>query len=86
MLRALAGGGLVEVRLEEGCFHLDAGAGEGPVYGDGPAPREPDALLVLGTDTCTAVARGEVSVTDAVRDGRITVTGDGPVAKALREA
>ncbi|GGT21685.1 winged helix-turn-helix transcriptional regulator [Streptomyces chromofuscus] len=85
LLRALDGEGLVEVRLEEGHFHLYVGAEEGPVYGDGPAPREPDAVLVLGADTCAAVARGEVSVTDAVRDGRITVTGDGAVAKALRE-
>ncbi|WP_171116886.1 MULTISPECIES: helix-turn-helix domain-containing protein [unclassified Streptomyces] len=86
LLRALEGEGLVEVRLEEGDFHLYAGAEEGPVYGDGPAPGEPDAVLVLDTATCAAVGRGEVSVIDAVRDGRITVTGDGTVAKALREA
>ncbi|MGW1541450.1 winged helix-turn-helix transcriptional regulator [Streptomyces sp. NPDC002309] len=82
----LEGEGLVEVRLEEGDFHLWVGAEEGAVYGDGPAPGEPDAVLVLGTDTCTALARGEVGVAEAVRDGRITVTGDGTLAKALREA
>ncbi|MGP4092471.1 winged helix-turn-helix transcriptional regulator [Streptomyces sp. KR55] len=86
LLRALDGEGLVEVRLEEGDFHVYAGAVDGPVYGDGPAPAEPDVRLVLDTDTCTAVARGELSVADAVRDGRITVTGDGTLAKALREA
>ncbi|MCX5359810.1 helix-turn-helix transcriptional regulator [Streptomyces sp. NBC_00124] len=90
MLRALRdrgeGEGLVEVRLEEGHFHLHVGAEDGPVYGDGPAPGEPDARLVLDTTTCTAISRGEVSVTDAVRDGRIEVTGDGALAKALREA
>ncbi|MFD7433093.1 winged helix-turn-helix transcriptional regulator [Streptomyces sp. NPDC059861] len=86
LLRALEGEGLVEVRLEEGDFHLYVGAEEGAVYGDGPAPGEPDALLVLGTDTCTAVARGEVGVAEAVRDGRITVSGDSTLAKALREA
>ncbi|WP_409468668.1 winged helix-turn-helix transcriptional regulator [Streptomyces sp. HC307] len=86
LLRALEGEGLVEVRLEEGDFHVYAGAVDGPVYGDGPAPAEPDVRLVLDTDTCAAVGRGELSVTEAVRDGRITVTGDGTLAKALREA
>ncbi|GCB44865.1 helix-turn-helix domain-containing protein [Streptomyces sp. NL15-2K] len=86
LLRALEGEGLVEVRLEEGDFHLYLGAEEGPVYGDGPAPGEPDARLVLDTATCTAVGRGELSVVDAVRGGRIEVTGEGALAKALREA
>ncbi|MFF9160242.1 winged helix-turn-helix transcriptional regulator [Streptomyces longwoodensis] len=86
LLRALEGQGLVEVRLEEGAFHLHVGAEDGPVYGDGPAPAEPDARLVLDTATCTAVARGEVGVPDAVRTGRIEVTGEGALVKALREA
>ncbi|CCK26458.1 transcriptional regulator [Streptomyces davaonensis JCM 4913] len=85
LLRVLEGEGLVEVRLEEGEFHLYVGTEDGPVYGDGPAPTEPDARLALDTDTCTAVARGELSVPDAVRAGRITVTGDGTLAKTLRE-
>lgn len=83
LTRALDGEGLVEVRLEEGDFHLYAGAEDGPVYGDGPAPREPDVRLVLDSGTCEAVARGELSVADAVRGGRIEVTGEGTLAKAL---
>ncbi|MER6407157.1 helix-turn-helix domain-containing protein [Streptomyces viridosporus] len=86
LLRALEGEGLVEVLLEEGTFHLRVGAGDGPVYGDGPAPRDPDARLVLDTGTCTAIGRGESTVAAAVRAGRIEVTGDGTLAKALREA
>jgi DNA-binding HxlR family transcriptional regulator len=87
LLRALEGEGegVVEVRLEEGDFHVRAGAVEGPVYGDGPAPGEPDVRLVLDAGTCAAVGRGEVSVAEAVRDGRVEVTGEGPLAKALRE-
>ncbi|MEU0075430.1 winged helix-turn-helix transcriptional regulator [Streptomyces sp. NPDC006332] len=85
LLRAIEGEGVVEVRLEEGEFHLLLGAEDGPVYGDGPAPGEPDARLVLDTATCTAVARGELSVTEAVREGRVAVTGDGTLAKALRD-
>ncbi|WP_030614666.1 winged helix-turn-helix transcriptional regulator [Streptomyces fulvoviolaceus] len=86
LLRALEGEGLVEVRLEEGDFHLYVGAEDGPVYGDGAAPAEPDARLVLDAETCGAVGRGELSVPDAVRSGRIEVTGEGALAKALREA
>ncbi|MFJ6657146.1 winged helix-turn-helix transcriptional regulator [Streptomyces sp. NPDC091377] len=85
LLGALEGEGLVEVRLEEGDFHLHVGRDEEAVYGDGPAPAEPDARLLLSAATCTAVARGETTLADAVREGRITVTGDGTLAKALRE-
>ncbi|MEV5340851.1 winged helix-turn-helix transcriptional regulator [Streptomyces sp. NPDC052676] len=85
LLRALEGeAGVVEVRLEEGEFHLYVGADDGPVYGDGPAPGEPDARLAMDVATCTALGRGELTLADAVRDGRVTVTGDGTVAKALR--
>ncbi|MFI1422709.1 winged helix-turn-helix transcriptional regulator [Streptomyces sp. NPDC020731] len=86
LLRALEGEGLVEVHLEEGRFHLHVGAGDGPVYGDGPAPGEPDALLSLDTATCTVISRGELTLADAVRAGRAEVTGEGTLAKALREA
>ncbi|MEU6103415.1 winged helix-turn-helix transcriptional regulator [Streptomyces flaveolus] len=90
LLRALraagAAEGIVEVRLEEGDFHLNAGADEGPVYGDGPAPGEPDARLTLDAGTCAALSRGELDLRDAVRDGRVEVAGEGTAAKALREA
>lgn len=89
LLRALEGEGLVEVRLEEGVFHVYAGRdgdGGGAMYGYGAAPVEPDAVLELDTLTGTAIARGQLSVADAVRDGRIAVTGEGTLAKVLREA
>ncbi|WP_405883717.1 winged helix-turn-helix transcriptional regulator [Streptomyces sp. NBC_01384] len=87
LLRGLAGQegeGLVEVRLDEGEFHVWLGALDGPVYGDGPAPQEPDVRLRLDTETSTAVSRGTSTVLDAVRDGRIEVTGEGTLAKMLR--
>ncbi|MEU2062615.1 winged helix-turn-helix transcriptional regulator [Streptomyces sp. NPDC013455] len=86
LLRALEGEGVVEVRLEEGEFHVNVGADGGPVYGDGPAPGVADAHLVMDAATCEALARGASDLPEAVRDGRVTVTGDGAVAKALREA
>ncbi|MGW3989162.1 winged helix-turn-helix transcriptional regulator [Streptomyces sp. NPDC004830] len=85
LLRLLDGEGLVEVHLEEGLFHLYAGSAQGPVCGDGPAPVEPDARLVLDTATCTALSRGELALADAVRAGRVEVGGEGALAKALRE-
>ncbi|MFJ9833889.1 winged helix-turn-helix transcriptional regulator [Streptomyces sp. NPDC101169] len=85
LLRALDGEGVVEVRLDEGEFHLNVGAGDGPAYGDGPAHGAVDARLVLDSATCAAVSRGDLAPADAVRAGRITVTGDGTLAKALRE-
>lgn len=90
LLRALreagAAEGIVEVHLDEGDFHLYADeAEEGPVYGDGPAPGGSDALLALDAGTCVALSRGELALRDAVRDGRVEVTGDGTAAKALRE-
>ncbi|GHI02618.1 transcriptional regulator [Streptomyces cellostaticus] len=86
LLRALDGEGAVEVHLEEGDFHLRVGAEDGPVYGDGPAPGEADARLEMDAETCAAVARGASTLPQAVRAGRVTVTGDGMLAKALREA
>ncbi len=85
LLRALDGEGVVEVTLEEGEFHLHVGAEGGPVYGDGPAPGEPDARLAMDAETCESLARGESGLRDAVRNGRVTVSGDGTLAKALRE-
>ncbi|MGV9992326.1 winged helix-turn-helix transcriptional regulator [Streptomyces sp. NPDC003374] len=83
LLRGLDGEGVLEVRLAEGVFHLRLGAQEGPVYGDGPAPGEPDARMLLDSATCEAVARGELSPAEAVRGGRAEVTGEGALAKTL---
>ncbi|MYR03492.1 hypothetical protein GTX23_34140 [Streptomyces sp. SID6139] len=93
----------MEVRLEEGDFHVRAG-GEpvdaapvdaapadaapvyaAPVYGDGPAPTPADARLTLPTPVSEAVARGTLPLLEALRAGQVTVEGEGPVAKALRE-
>ncbi|WP_328446657.1 helix-turn-helix transcriptional regulator [Streptomyces sp. NBC_00386] len=83
---ARAGEGLVEVRLDEGLFHVWLGAGEGPLYGDGPAPREPDARLAPDARACEAMNRGALTLLDALRERSVDVTGDGPLAEALRRA
>ncbi|MFE0105883.1 winged helix-turn-helix transcriptional regulator [Streptomyces sp. NPDC059009] len=92
LLRHLAGlgvPGVAEVRLDEGQFHVRVG--ETPVgdaagdtgYGDGPAPTDPDVRLALSAETCAEVSRGAVTLAEGVRDGRIEVTGEGRLAKAL---
>ncbi|MEH0637197.1 helix-turn-helix domain-containing protein [Streptomyces bottropensis] len=88
LLRALEGGsaGLVEVRLEEGEFHVRVGAGEGPVYGEGGAPGEADVRLSLDARTCGVLGRGELGLREAVRRGLVEVTGEGALAKELRDA
>ncbi|MGW0905718.1 winged helix-turn-helix transcriptional regulator [Streptomyces sp. NPDC002853] len=86
LLRVLAGPGVegvVQVRLDEGEFHVRVGDAAGS-YGDGPAPEAPDALLTLDAETCVAVGRGALTVAEGVRAGRIEVSGEGVLAKALR--
>ncbi|MEV7086466.1 helix-turn-helix domain-containing protein [Streptomyces sp. NPDC093085] len=98
LLRAVSGpyeatggtAGTVEVRLDEGVFHLRLGDDGGtapdgarPAYGDGPAA-SPDARLTLDSDTCRALSTGTLTVPDGVRAGRIEVTGETTLAKALR--
>ncbi|MFI7322462.1 winged helix-turn-helix transcriptional regulator [Streptomyces venezuelae] len=84
-LTALDAEGLLEVRLDEGVFHVRAGASD-EGYGEGEAPEEPDARVALDAATCAAVARGELTLGEGVRDGRIELSGDGVLAKALRES
>jgi len=79
--RELAGGrgGVVEVRLEEGVCHVTLD----PVgYADGPAAR-PDAAVATDHGTAGEVASGGLTLPEAVRAGRATVTGDTPLAGAL---
>lgn len=88
LLRSLEGlgDGTVQIRLDEGEFHVrvGTGAGAGAVYGEGPAPEAPDAHLTLDTETCTALGRGDLTLLEAVRTGRITVAGEGPLTESLR--
>ncbi|MFF2408539.1 winged helix-turn-helix transcriptional regulator [Streptomyces sp. NPDC058092] len=99
LLRALDGlthAGVVEVQLDEGEFHVRAGGatagGTGistagtagtAVYGDGPAAHA-DARIALDVEVCLALGRGELTLAEAVKDGRIEVSGDGPLVAELR--
>lgn len=77
--------GTVEVRLDEGEFHLRTGAfpsGQG-AYGYGPAP-DADACLVLDAELCLALAHGDHTLAEAVGDGRIEVRGESPLADEIR--
>lgn len=88
LLRALDGlahAGTVEVHLDEGEFHVRAGGDEGgaAVYGDGPAARA-DARIALDVEVCLELARGGLTLAEAVAGGRVEVSGDGPLAAELR--
>ncbi|MFJ7197163.1 MULTISPECIES: winged helix-turn-helix transcriptional regulator [unclassified Streptomyces] len=90
LLRALDGlthAGTVEVHLDEGEFHVRAGGAQDgtAVYGDGPAVRA-DARIALDVEVCLELARGGLSLAEAVKDGRVEVSGDGPLAAELRGA
>ncbi|WP_406426334.1 winged helix-turn-helix transcriptional regulator [Streptomyces sp. NBC_01589] len=85
VLDGLAHEGVVEVHLDEGEFHVRVGRpadGEG-VYGDGPAAHA-DARITLDVELCLALGRGECTLVEAVKDGRIEVVGEGPLAGELR--
>ncbi|MEB3960958.1 helix-turn-helix transcriptional regulator [Streptomyces kunmingensis] len=88
LLRELGGlgeSGVVEVRVDEGEFHVRVGEEPGSGYGEGRYEGgEPDARVVLGAEVSGEVARGEVGLAEAVGQGRVEVTGVAPLAKALR--
>lgn len=74
--------GVVDVRLDEGTFHvLIDGAGHS--YAHGPA-EHPDARLTLDSRRCLAVSRGRASLHEMIKKGQVGVDGDGPLAQALR--
>ncbi|WP_338701958.1 helix-turn-helix domain-containing protein [Streptomyces sp. Q6] len=68
VLRELERGGVtgvVEVRVDEGVFHVRVGGGE-PVYGDGEFAGEPDARLDLREGADTANLSGVANPAGAV--------------------
>jgi len=74
--------GTVNVRLDEGAFHILL-SDDGPSYGHGPAGH-PDAELTLDSHTCLAVVRGEASLPEVIKTGQARVDGDSSLARALR--
>ncbi|MFD6419970.1 winged helix-turn-helix transcriptional regulator [Streptomyces sp. NPDC060194] len=77
--------GVLDVTLEDGVFHLRLGARDAARYGDGPAAGA-DAGLALSAATCRELTAGRLTLADGVRDGLVTVAGEGPLAAALRAA
>jgi hypothetical protein len=76
---------VIEVRLDEGKFHLTLGAG-GPGYADGPAERA-DLRLAPDTDTRAALTYDQLSVAQAVETGLIRVVdAQGRPAQARSQA
>ena len=79
--------GVLEVRLDEGEFHVRTGrwARRWRRRRTGSARRpQPDARITLDAELCLELGRGDVTLAEAVKDGRIEVAGDGPLAAELR--
>lgn len=66
--------GVVDVRTDEGVFHVRLADDSGPPYGDGPAEPPADVRLAVDAATCVAICRDGVSFDDAVREGSIQVS------------
>jgi DNA-binding HxlR family transcriptional regulator len=79
---AIQGEGAVNIRLDDGTFHILISAA-GPGYGHGPA-EHPDAQLTLDTSTCAAMARGEATLPELIKSDQVRIDGDTPLAHALR--
>ena len=79
---AAPGAGVVEVRLDEGTFHIRLNEGE-PGYCHGPA-EQPDAQLTIDAHACLALTQGSASLREMIKKGEVGIDGDSPLADALR--
>lgn len=75
--------GVVNVRLDEGTFHVRLGQGTAS-YGDGPAD-SPDVELTMGADACLALIESTMTIAEAHSAGTMQITGEGPLADVLTE-
>lgn len=73
--------GIVNVRLGEGSFHI-AITSAGPSYGHGPV-EQPHAQLILDRQAYVAVTGGAATLPELIKQQRISIEGDSPLAKAL---
>lgn len=76
--------GAVNIRLDEGTFHVLLGRG-GFRHGQGPAER-PGAVLTLTGQACLAIAQGTGELPELIANGQASVDGDGLLAETLRGA
>lgn len=79
---ALPCGGVVDIQLGEGAFHILLGD-TGPSYCHGPA-EHPGARLTFDGDACAVIARGEATLPELIKENRIRVDGESLLAQALR--
>ena len=74
--------GVVEVRLDEGTFHILLNDST-PAYAHGPA-EQPDAQLIMDARSCLALTQGAAPLSEMIKKGEASVAGDSPLADALR--
>lgn len=80
-LPATANAGVVDVRLDDGTFHIVLGD-TGPAYGHGHAETA-DVSLVMDASACLEVARGTATLRSVIKDGRAVIDGSGPLRDTL---
>jgi DNA-binding HxlR family transcriptional regulator len=68
---------VIDVRTDEGVFHLRPGSASGPAYGEGLAQPSADVCLRMSASTCAALCRGDVRLAAAVEDESVGVSGPG---------
>ena len=74
--------GTANILLDEGAFHILISAA-GPAYGHALA-EHPDAELTFDGDAGAALARGDATLPEMIKNSRVRVDGDNPLAQALR--
>jgi DNA-binding HxlR family transcriptional regulator len=67
----------IDVRTDEGVFHLRPSSDRGPAYGEGIAQPPADVCLRMSAATCAALCRGDLVLESAVADGSVVVSGRG---------
>jgi DNA-binding HxlR family transcriptional regulator len=87
LMRQLAGlarrcAGIIDIRLDEGTFHILLNDGE-PGYAHGPA-EQPAAQLTIDAASCLALTQGSAALPEMIKSGQVGMAGDGPLADALR--
>jgi DNA-binding HxlR family transcriptional regulator len=76
------GTGTIDVRLDEGTFHIQLND-SGPAHAHGPA-EQPDAQLTMDARTCLALTQGSASLAEMIKEGAVSIGGDTPLAHTLR--
>jgi DNA-binding HxlR family transcriptional regulator len=73
--------GVIELRVGGACCYLRFGAdGVTPAY---DKPGEPDAVLMLSTETAVSLTNKQITIAEALSAGHLDIEGESALARAL---